>query len=186
MRTLAAAIGVAAAVVCAAGCGGSSAVAHVGDRTIARQDVDGLLEHAGEEARSERRAFPAAGSLGYRALQRDALAILVSRAQLEVAAARLGVTVSPQEVAHALGQRPPRHKEAIEVAYEQAREAIGFAEEDAGEETAALRDAMRAELTLRKVVRRLGAKAVQPWLERARRSVAVRYAAGWAPQAGVE
>ena len=90
----------AAAVVCAlGGCGGhSQRVASVGDRAITRGDVDRLLEHAREEARNERRAFPEADNAGYRALEREALSILVSRAQLEVAARRLGLTVSEQEV----------------------------------------------------------------------------------------
>ena len=178
---LAAVFGVAVLAVGAAGCGGSSAVAHVGGRAIQREDVDRLLEHAREEARNERRDFPAPGSDGYRVLEREALAILVSRAQLEEAARRLGVTVSQQEVARALGQRPPRHKETIELAYEAAREAIGLPEEDAGEETAALKDAVRAQLTLRKVVVEVGAARVQTWLARARRGVAVSYADGWAP-----
>lgn len=168
------------------GCGGSGSVATVGDRSIAREDVDRLLEHAQEEARNEHRDFPRPGSDAYRALEREALAMLVSRAQLEVAASELGIGVSPQEVAQALGQKPPRHREALELAYEHAREALGVPEEDAGEETAALRDAIRAELTLKKVVRRVGSREVQRWLERAHRSVAVRYAAAWAPQAGVE
>jgi len=175
------AIGISAVAVGAAGCGGSGAVAHVGDRAIAREDVDRLLEHAREEARNEHRAFPGSDSAAYRALQREALSILVSRAQLEVAAQRLGIGVTPQEVAHALGQKPPRHREAIELAYEATREAIGFPEEDAGEETAALKDAVRAQLTLEKVVRRVGAGRVQAWLDRTRRTVAVRYAEGWAP-----
>lgn len=175
-------LGAVVALAALAGCGGGSQrLAHVGDRSITRGEVDRMLEHAREEARNEHRAFPDEGSAGYRALEREALAILVSRAQLEVAARRLGVSVSQQEVSRQLGRRPPRHKESIELAYEGAREALGFPEEDAGEEAAVLEDAVRAQLTLRKVVRRLGAERVQPWLAKARRTVAVGYSEGWAP-----
>lgn len=172
----------AALLACAlAGCGGSGGLARVGDRSISSADVDRLLEHAGEEARNEHRSFPDPGSDAYRAIERQALAILVSRAQVEVAAERIGVTVAAREVSHALGRPAPRDKEAIEVVYEHARRSLGIPETDAGEEGAALADATRMQLTLRKLVARLGRDGLPPWLAQARRTVAVEYADGWAP-----
>jgi hypothetical protein len=164
-----------------AGCGGSGAVARVGDRSISRADVDRLLHSAREEAQNEGRGFPAENTDAYRALQREALAILVSRAQLEVAAKRLGVSVSAHEIDRALGRRAPRHKESIEMLYEQTRSSLGFPEPDAGEEGEVLADATQAQLTLQKLVERLGRDEVLPWLTKARRSVAVTYADGWPP-----
>jgi DNA-directed RNA polymerase specialized sigma24 family protein len=181
MRLLPALLGLALLASGLAGCGGSRALARVGDRSISRSDVELLLEHADEEARTERRSFPAADSDAYRALEREALAILVSRAQLEVAARRIGISVSAQEVSHALGRAAPRHKEAIELVYEHARKSLGIAEADAGSEGAALADATRAQLTLRKLVDRLGRDGVQPWLANARRTVPAVYADGWSP-----
>ena len=172
MRALTAALGL-ALTLALAGCGGRGELARVGQTTVTRAQVDALLEHGREEARAEGHGFPAAGSDGERALRKEALAILVSRARIVEAARRLGLTVSDAEVG---AQVPlPRHKEAIEQIYERARGALGIPEEERGHERAFLADAVRVQLTLRKVEQRLGPAHLGAWLERARR-LPVEYA----------
>jgi hypothetical protein len=161
-----------------AGCGGSATLAHVGDRSITQAQVQRLVEHGREEAAREGADFPARGDDGYRALERQALAILVARVQVEQAARRLGVAVSDAEVQ---ARVPLPHKELVEVAYEGARRQLGFPEEnEKGTAAKLLGDAVRVQLTLQRVERRIGAARVPAWLAAARR-IPVEYADGWAP-----
>jgi hypothetical protein len=161
------------------GCGGSTRLATVGDRQITRADVGRLLEHGQEEARREGAGFPAAGSAGHRALEREGLAILVARAQVEQAARRIGIRIADAEIARQV--ELPRRKEGIELVYENARRSLGIAEQEQGEGRALLADAVRLQLTLRKVQRRVGAARLQQWVADARTSVPVEYADGRRP-----
>src|SRR3954471_9691337 len=79
-----------------AGCGGGGQLAKVGDRSITRDQVDRMVEHASEEAKRANADFPAKGTDGYRELQQEAVAILVSRAQIVLAAKRMGIAVTQQ------------------------------------------------------------------------------------------
>lgn len=82
-----------------AGCGGGEPpVARVGHAAITEADVKATLRALGEEAEAEGREFPEPGSPGYAAVRRQALALLVSRAQVEQAARALGVQVDGDEV----------------------------------------------------------------------------------------
>jgi hypothetical protein len=166
-----------------AGCGSNATLAKVGDRSITRTQVDALVAHGSEEAQRENRAFPARGSAEYRALQREALAILVSRAQIAQAAKRIGVTVSQQELDRLVTVRRP---ELVEALYEATRRQLGIAERnEKGESAQLLQDAVRVQLTLQRVEHRVGAPHLGAWVAAARR-LPVRYAAGWAPAEGVE
>jgi predicted small lipoprotein YifL len=161
-----------------AGCGGSGRLATIGDRTVTRDQVQQLVDHGRDEATREGNTFPAKGSGGYRQLEQQALAILVSRAQIARAAARLGVTVSDAEVAqHAAVPQ----KDLIETLYENTRRKLGIPETNPkGEGAKLLADAVRVQLTLQKVERRVGAKRLQGWVASARK-LPVDYAEGWAP-----
>jgi sugar diacid utilization regulator len=75
----------------------------------------------------------------------------------------------------------PRRKEGIELVYENARRSLGIAEQEQGEGRALLADAVRLQLTLRKVQRRVGAARLQQWVAHARTSVPVEYADGRRP-----
>jgi hypothetical protein len=171
-------LAVALLVLGLAGCGGSATLARVGDRAVTETQVQRLVDHGREEAAREGADFPTQGSDGYRALQRQALAILVARAQIEVAARQLGVAVSDAEVQQ---RAPLPHKELLEVAYEGARRQLGFPEEnEKGTAAKLLGDAVRVQLTLQRVERRIGAARGPAWLAAARR-LPVEYADGWAP-----
>jgi hypothetical protein len=156
----------AALVLPLAGCGGGSTVARVGDRTVTQQQVQRLLDHAREEAAAEGDSFPQPRSGEYRALRQQAVAILVARAQILVAAERVGVRVSDDDVAKQV-QLP--HKELPEVLWEQARASLGVPEiHEKGEAAKLLADQVRVQLTLQRLERKLGATRLQAWLARAR------------------
>ncbi|MBA3717857.1 MAG: SurA N-terminal domain-containing protein, partial [Actinobacteria bacterium] len=84
----------------AAACGGSSgdAVAHVGKTTITRSELREAVGHFKDEAAAEGRPFPKEGTDGYRTVERQALVLLVYRAELLQSAEKLGVRVSESDV----------------------------------------------------------------------------------------
>ena len=177
-----AAPGAAGLALVLAGCGGSSdrTLATVGGEHVTQSQVDLLIARARDEARNERRDFPEPSSPVFRELQREALGQLVYRAQVERAARRLGIEVTDAEAGAANGLEAPRHKELPELVFERTIDAVGIEEGKDDEATLRLSDA-RLQLTLAALVRRLGADAVQPWIQRALRRP-VQYAAGWEPE----
>jgi hypothetical protein len=78
--------------------GGNPVVATVGKTSIKRRQLDLMVDHFHEESDREGRPFPAPGSPAYKEVQRAALRLLIDRASVESAAARLGVHVSDAEV----------------------------------------------------------------------------------------
>jgi SurA-like protein len=93
------------AVLALAACGGSSSktLARVGDQKVTAEQVSALVDEVLDELRQEGKAVPAHGSKGEKALERQALAILVGRARLEQKAVDLGVTVSDDEMLNRVG-----------------------------------------------------------------------------------
>ncbi len=96
---------IAIAVLALAACGGSSSntLARVGDQKVTTKQVSALVDEVINELRQEGKAVPAHGSKGEKALERQALTILVGRARLEQKAADLGVQVSNEEVLKRVG-----------------------------------------------------------------------------------
>ena len=96
---------IAIAVLALAACGGSSSntLARVGDQKVTTKQVNALVDEVINELRQEGKAVPEHGSKGEKALERQALAILVGRARLEQKAADLGVQVSNEEVLKRVG-----------------------------------------------------------------------------------
>jgi hypothetical protein len=96
---------IAIAVLALAACGGSSSntLARVGDQKVTTKQVNALVDEVINELRQEGKAVPADGSKGEKALERQALTILVGRARLEQKAADLGVQVSNEEVLKRVG-----------------------------------------------------------------------------------
>jgi len=73
-------------------------VATVAGREISRDELELTVEHFHEEADREGKPFPAQGTHGYRQVEKLALGLLVDRASIEAAAARIGVHVSDAQV----------------------------------------------------------------------------------------
>jgi hypothetical protein len=77
---------------------GSRTVATVAGEKITREPIELAVEHFHEEADAEGRPFPGNGSKQYRRVERVALGLLIDRAAIEAAAAKLGVHVTDAQV----------------------------------------------------------------------------------------
>ena len=84
----------------------NAVVATVGSTEIRRDQLDLMVEHFHEEADREGRPFPDKGTKAYTEVERAALRLLIDRAAIEAAAARLGVHVTGAEVEDRLAARP--------------------------------------------------------------------------------
>src|SRR3954447_943450 len=73
---------------------GAETVASVSGRRVTTDDLRLAVEHFHEEADREGRPFPAKGTEGYDQVETVALRLLIDRAAIEAAAARLGGHVS--------------------------------------------------------------------------------------------
>jgi len=95
---------VALAVLVATACGSdkqsvpSDAVAVVDGAPITKAELDGLLARAKATYKSQKRAFPKAGTAEYQALQTQAVAFLVQRAEYDNKAGELKLAVTDKEI----------------------------------------------------------------------------------------
>ena len=99
-------------VLIAAGCGGGSKsssstggsnlgngiVATVAGTSITRAQLDDLMKTAELTSKQNKQAFPKAGTAEYQALQQQAAVYLVTQAEYEQQAAKLGITVTEADV----------------------------------------------------------------------------------------
>jgi parvulin-like peptidyl-prolyl isomerase len=133
---------VAAVVLLAAGCGGSSgarsvpgdAVAVVGGESISKVQFDQLLGQARKTFKAQKRPFPKAGSSQYKALQDQALSFLVQRAEFDQKAKDLGVSVSDTQVDARLGQIKKQYFGGSEKRYKAQLKQQGLTEQQVRED----------------------------------------------------
>ena len=90
-------------LVVACGSGGpkkvpSSAVAVVGDKTIAKSDWDALMEQTRRNFEATKRPFPKAGTVDLKNLKTNATQFLIQSSEYEQEADKLGVEVSDKDV----------------------------------------------------------------------------------------
>jgi hypothetical protein len=78
--------------------GADKPVATVAGHEISGNELELTVEHFHEEADREGRPFPPKGTKEYRQVEKLALGLLVDRASIEAAAARLGVHVTDTQV----------------------------------------------------------------------------------------
>jgi hypothetical protein len=101
-RLLLAPLAVASPLV--AGCGHDapsvpgSAIAVVGDRTIARSQFDALMAQSRQSYSARGQAFPASGTPAYAHLKAIAVRLLVEQAELEQKASKVGVRIDEAQV----------------------------------------------------------------------------------------
>jgi hypothetical protein len=95
---VAAAVTVAIVAVVRGGSEGDKTVQTVAGHKITNEDLDLAVEHFHEEADREGRQFPHKGTKEYETVRKIALALLIDRAAIEGAAARLGVHVTRAQV----------------------------------------------------------------------------------------
>ena len=95
---------VALVVLVATACGGSDqsvpddAVAVVDGVPVTKTDLEGLLARAKATYKTQKRAFPKAGTTEFQSLQTQAVAFLVQRAEYDNRAAELKLTVTDKEI----------------------------------------------------------------------------------------
>ena len=95
---------VALVVLVATACGSSDesvptdAVAVVDGVPVTKADLEGLLARAKSTYKTQKRAFPKAGTSEYQSLQTQAVAFLVQRAEYDNRAAELKLTVTDKEI----------------------------------------------------------------------------------------
>ena len=129
----------------AAGCGHdspavpASAIAVVGDRTIARSEFDALMAQSKDSYRRSGRTFPAPGTPAYGALKDSAVRLLVERAELEQKAPGLGVTIDDGQVENQRKLLIEQTFGGSEATYRARLRAVGMTD-------AQVRDALRAQL----------------------------------------
>jgi foldase protein PrsA len=91
-------------VLVATACGGSDqsvpddAVAVVDGVPVTKADLEGLISRAKATYKTQKRAFPKAGTAEYQQLQTQAVAFLVQRAEYDNRAADLKLTVTDKEI----------------------------------------------------------------------------------------
>ena len=101
---------VALVVVVSAACGGSdqsvpdNAVAVVNGTPITKAELDQLLVRAKNSYAAQKRTLPKAGTAEYQSLQTQAVAYLVQRAEYDVEANNLKITVTDKEIADRVTQ----------------------------------------------------------------------------------
>jgi hypothetical protein len=86
------------AVLLRAGGDGNPTVARVGEEPITRNQLSAVVDHFRLEAKGEGKPFPKEGSGAFTRVRNRLLGLLVYRAELRQAAARLGVGVTRLEV----------------------------------------------------------------------------------------
>lgn len=101
---------VALVVLVATACGGddqsvpADAVAVVDGTPITKVDLDALLTRAKKSYATEKRSFPKAGTAEYQALQTQAVAFLVQRAEYDKQAGELKIVVTDKEIQERVDQ----------------------------------------------------------------------------------
>jgi parvulin-like peptidyl-prolyl isomerase len=160
MRYLTTTFLLAALVAVLAGCGGgggggslpSGAVAKVSGQTITQKQFDDLLDQAKKSYKSQKRAFPKAGTQEYQALKNQAVQYLVQRIEFEQEADKLGVTVSDKEISDRLAQIKKQYFGGKESRYKQQLAQQGLSE-------AQVRDDIKAQLIQEKIFKKVTADA---------------------------
>jgi parvulin-like peptidyl-prolyl isomerase len=126
-------------MLAAAGCGGgggSSAnvqpgdVAVVGGTHIPKAQFDELMSEAKANYKLQGRTFPKAGSTEYSSIKSQAITILVQQAETEAEAAKLGITVTNQDIAKQLKDIKQRCCQGSETKYKAALKQQGLTDQE--------------------------------------------------------
>jgi parvulin-like peptidyl-prolyl isomerase len=136
-----------ALAVAAAGCGGddggddasdidvpADAVAVVGDREITKEEYDRLLAAAEKTYEAREQEFPAAGTPEFAELRNAIVRSLVEKAQFEIAAEELDVSVTDADVDKRLDELKEQFFQGDEQKYKDELEAQGLTEEQVRED----------------------------------------------------
>jgi foldase protein PrsA len=148
---------IAALVLVASGCGGSSAsvpsdaVAKVGSDTITKAQFNFLLDGAKRSYKARKTAFPKAGTTQYKQLEDQAMSYLVQQDELEQEASKLGITITDKDVTTRLKQLKQQYFQGSEKAYQAALKQQGLTE-------ASLKQDLHAQILSEKLYNKITAK----------------------------
>jgi len=126
---------VALAVLVAAACGGNDqsvpadAVAVVDGTPVTKAQLEELIGRAKKSYTSQKRAFPKAGTTEYQALQTQAVAYLVQRAEYDKRAGELKITVTDNEIQDQVDQVKKQYFKGNQAKLEAALKAQGYTTE---------------------------------------------------------
>jgi hypothetical protein len=165
------------AVLLRGGGDGNPAVAHVGGQAITRKQLSAVVDHFRLEAKGEGKPFPDEASATFRRVRNRLLGLLVYRAELRQAAARLGVGTTRLEVLKRLqssGGSDPEGAERDSFEYGSAESQLLY-ERIFEKVTRGIAAPTPAELAARRN------EAMGRYVARLRRRTQVRYEPGYAP-----
>jgi len=126
---------VALAVLVAAACGGNDqsvpadAVAVVDGTPVTKAQLEELIGRAKKSYTSQKRAFPKAGTTEYQALQTQAVAYLVQRAEYDKRAGELKIAVTDKEIQDQVDQVKKQYFKGNQAKLEAALKAQGYTTE---------------------------------------------------------
>jgi hypothetical protein len=164
-----------AAVLLRAGGDGNPTVARVAGEPVTRKQLQAVVHHFRLEAKAEGKPFPDEGSAAFRRLRNQLLGLLVYRAELRQAAARLGVHVARVEVVRRL-QGSGEAEEADRDSFEYGSvETQLLLERISAKVTRGITAPTQAQRAARRN------RALSRYLARLRRETKVRYEPGYAP-----
>ena len=135
-----------AAVLLAAGCGGSSNesaslgnadVAAVGSQQITKAQFAALMARADKSYQAQKRSFPKAGTREYENLKGQAVDFLVQRAEFEDEASNMGIHISDKQIDDRINKLIKQFYGGSEKKYEQTIKAQGLTKDTAREEVKA-------------------------------------------------
>ncbi len=135
-----------AAVLLAAGCGGSSNesaslgnqdVAAVGSEQITKAQFAALMARADKSYQAQKRSFPKAGTREYENLKGQAVDFLVQRAEFEDEASNMGIHISDKQIDDRINKLIKQFYGGSEKKYEQTIKAQGLTKDTAREEVKA-------------------------------------------------
>jgi parvulin-like peptidyl-prolyl isomerase len=152
MRIVAAALVLLAVLVAAAcGSGGSdnqsvpaNSVAVVDGTSVTKAQLNALLSRAKLTYKSQKRAFPKAGTSDYQALQAQAVAYLVQRAEYDNRAESMKLQVSDKEIADRVAQIKQQSFQGSQKKFDAALKAQGYT-------LASLREDVKSQLVSEKI-----------------------------------
>lgn len=147
----------AALALVAAGCGGGSgkvpsdAVAVVGGQPISKSSLSQLITQAKVTYKSQKRAFPNAGSPEYLALQTQAITFLVQRSEFAQEADKMGIKVTDKQVEDRLNQIKKQYFKSSPTAYLKQLKQQGLTDQQ-------VRDDLRAQLVSEAIFAKVSGK----------------------------
>lgn len=109
---------------------GSGNIAKVGDTSITQAQFDKLMERAKKSYKTNKQAFPKAGTADYDRIKSQAVSFLVQKAEFAQEADKMGITVSDKEIQDRLKQIKKQYFNNSDKAYEKQLKSQGLTQDE--------------------------------------------------------